>query len=252
MPNGGSDMCGTCPFNRKNRGQAGYGGVNNPEPDHCDIRDLAIKNSFFTYCSNHPYHNPDRLRSPIGPVFRWDGSDGVASHPRVVWVPAPDSEEIRGEMLRLLSVATPDSERKYHGGFSITEASMRQFGEWQDTRAIPGLDRVRGFVYPPPPQPEPGDEEDEEEPEDRTPRLTALAEAALRKIVPPDSLTPFRTEAVTSLAAGVKSGNHYDRLPILADALEEAGYAGTEVLHYLRNNCSSPNWVVDVLTGEIR
>ncbi len=74
MPNGGSDCCGTCWFNAKNKGQAGYEHVEDPEPNFCIIRQLAIKNAFYTYCANHPHKNPDKLNIPIGPVYVGDSS----------------------------------------------------------------------------------------------------------------------------------------------------------------------------------
>ena len=42
MPNGGSDCCATCWFNRKNRGEAGYDHVGAPEPAYCEIREFDI------------------------------------------------------------------------------------------------------------------------------------------------------------------------------------------------------------------
>ena len=45
MPNGGSDCCGTCWFNRKNEGEAGYGkGRDSSIEPYCDIRGQAIEN----------------------------------------------------------------------------------------------------------------------------------------------------------------------------------------------------------------
>ncbi|HLW52306.1 MAG TPA: hypothetical protein VKW06_05650 [Candidatus Angelobacter sp.] len=65
MPNGGPDNCGTCGFNRRNRGI-----WRNPEPDEqqlsfCEIRGLSVPFDLFTYCQN--WHT--RTRKPIGPVY---------------------------------------------------------------------------------------------------------------------------------------------------------------------------------------
>jgi len=38
MPNGGSDCCGTCWFNARNKGEAGYGHALATEPARCTIR----------------------------------------------------------------------------------------------------------------------------------------------------------------------------------------------------------------------
>ena len=76
MPNGGSDCCGTCWFNRKNRGERDWSKhVDNTLPDHCEIRDLAIEDPFYTYCANHPHRRPERDRIPIGPLAKIRGGD---------------------------------------------------------------------------------------------------------------------------------------------------------------------------------
>jgi hypothetical protein len=72
MPNGGSDCCGTCWFNAKNKGEAGYAHAKDPEPDFCTIRSLPIEDPFYTYCANHPYNRQKRDPIPIGPVFTGD------------------------------------------------------------------------------------------------------------------------------------------------------------------------------------
>jgi hypothetical protein len=65
MPNGGPDNCGTCGFNRRNRGV-----WRNPAPDEsqlpfCEIRGLTVLNDHWTYCKN--WHT--RTRAPIGPIY---------------------------------------------------------------------------------------------------------------------------------------------------------------------------------------
>jgi len=65
MPNGGPDNCGTCGFNRRNRGQ-----WRNPTPDEeqmpfCEIRQVPVLMDHWTYCQN--WHT--RSRMPIGPIY---------------------------------------------------------------------------------------------------------------------------------------------------------------------------------------
>jgi len=65
MPNGGPDNCGTCGFNRRNRGI-----WRNPAPDEtevsfCEIRGMLILGDHWTYCQNR--HS--RTREPIGPIY---------------------------------------------------------------------------------------------------------------------------------------------------------------------------------------
>ncbi|QDU22929.1 hypothetical protein [Urbifossiella limnaea] len=62
----------------------------------------------------------------------------------------------------------------------------------------------------------------------------------------------WRTEAVVGLAAGVYADRAFDRLPVLADALEDAGCADADIL----THCRGPGphvrgcWVVDLLLGK--
>jgi len=62
----------------------------------------------------------------------------------------------------------------------------------------------------------------------------------------------WRTETAVALAAGIYADRAFDRLPILADALEEAGCDHPDVL----THCRSPGphargcWVVDGVLGQ--
>jgi hypothetical protein len=62
----------------------------------------------------------------------------------------------------------------------------------------------------------------------------------------------WRTETAVSLAAGIYEARAFDRLPILADALEEAGCDHADVL----THCRGPGphargcWVVDAVLGK--
>jgi hypothetical protein len=71
LPNGGSDCCGTCPFNGVNKGKVQY-----PPDDirmtakyFCEIRNFEIDVPFWTYCNNHPRRNPLWSKTPRGPVW---------------------------------------------------------------------------------------------------------------------------------------------------------------------------------------
>lgn len=146
MPNGGSDCCGTCWFNRRNQGEAGYGHVDDVEPNHCTIRDLAIENAFWTYCGNHPHHRPQQDPIPLGPVVvRGEGSSG-GHYPRVVWQPSPDTEEIRQHLLTLLAEVAELPEGDDYDGLYLTRLVVVQLGKFREPRAVPGLTRVTNFV----------------------------------------------------------------------------------------------------------
>jgi hypothetical protein len=69
----------------------------------------------------------------------------------------------------------------------------------------------------------------------------------------PVTITPaWRTSNVTALAQSIYDDRAFDRLPILADALEDAGCDGSDIL----NHCRQPGehvrgcWVVDLVLGK--
>lgn len=66
------------------------------------------------------------------------------------------------------------------------------------------------------------------------------------------SLLVWGEAIVTKLAEGIYADLAFDRMPILADALEEAGCPDTEILSHLRS--PGPHvrgcWAVDLLTGK--
>jgi hypothetical protein len=139
MPNGGSDCCGTCWFNRKNKGEGGYSHSEDPDEDFCIIRDVAIENPFWTYCSNHPYRFPDRESIPIGPVYAHMVSG------RQVWQQSPDTQAIRNRLLELLEAIDEEPVVEYPSGVPTDEVIVWQLGEFREKRAIHGLRRILGF-----------------------------------------------------------------------------------------------------------
>jgi hypothetical protein len=145
MPNGGSDCCGTCWFNAKNKGDVGYDHVDDPEDDFCVIRNLAISGDpFYTYCSNHPSHNPTKIDIPIGPVFISGGNYGGV-HWRKVWVQSPDTEEVRTTLLSILSEIKEIPDPDYPAGAAFDDMAIWQLGEFREQRAFQQLERVSQF-----------------------------------------------------------------------------------------------------------
>jgi hypothetical protein len=140
MPNGGSDCCGTCWFNARNKGEAGYDHVDDPEPHHCTIRDLPIEDAFYTYCANHPHRRPERDPIPIGPVFTGDSSGQ-----RQIWKRSPDSEQIRRHLLGLLEAMAEEPRSEYPIGIYCDEVVVWQLGEFRELRAAGSLLRVMAF-----------------------------------------------------------------------------------------------------------
>ena len=138
MPNGGSDCCGTCWFNRANGGQQGSHNHDHCIASHCEIRGLDISDPFYTYCANHPHHRPERDPIPIGPVFTGDSFGN-----RKEWQPSPDSEEIRQNLLRLVSVwGEPNGGYIFFTAPALMHA-IHQLINWGDSRLFDALATYR-------------------------------------------------------------------------------------------------------------
>ena len=140
MPNGGSDCCLTCWFNRTNRGERDWLRHRDESvPPRCEIRDLAIQGPAYTYCANHPHRRPDRDPIPIGPVMRCDYDD----ESRYVWKPSPDSEEIRQHLLTLLDAIFEHLHRDWYPiGVGLGETILWQLGEFREQRAEKRLEWI--------------------------------------------------------------------------------------------------------------
>jgi hypothetical protein len=83
--------------------------------------------------------------------------------------------------------------------------------------------------------------------------LADLARCIFGNPFRPVALDPgWRTEAVVGLAAGVYADRAFDRLPVLADALEDAGCADPGVLGHCRSGGPHARgcWVVDLILGK--
>lgn len=139
MPNGGSDCCGTCWFNGKNRGEVGYAHARAAGPACCEIRNVEIPKPFWTYCANHPHRSPERNRVPIGPIFV-DHDEG-----REIWKESPDTEEIRIGLLSLLTRISEQPKVEYPIGIYRDEVVVWQLGEFREQRATPDLKRIAKF-----------------------------------------------------------------------------------------------------------
>jgi len=141
MPNGGSDCCGTCCFNRKNSKEIPENQSGDSEKDFCVIRNIPIECSFWTYCVNHPHHNPERIDITIGPVYVC----GEDSYKRVVSLKSPDTEEIRLKLIELAEKIREQPVMEYSAGVYLDEAIVMQLGEFKEKRAIDALRRIINF-----------------------------------------------------------------------------------------------------------
>ncbi|MBP3961028.1 hypothetical protein J8F10_37890 [Gemmata sp. G18] len=69
----------------------------------------------------------------------------------------------------------------------------------------------------------------------------------------PVSLDPsWLTSTVVALAEGIYQGRTFDRMPILADALQDAGCDNDDILTHCRDVGSHVRgcWVVDLILGK--
>ncbi len=138
MPNGGSDCCGTCWFNRDADRRSRY--------VHCEIRDEPIEDPFWTYCANHPARRPERDPIPIGPILEvriLEVSPGQNPYARAMRKPSPDSEEIRQHLLDLLREIDATAAADCYGvPPSVVDLVMWQLGEFREQRAVEMLQRL--------------------------------------------------------------------------------------------------------------
>ena len=140
MPNGGSDCCGTCWFNRKNHGKAGFTKhMVETGLSYCEIRHFEIPDPFYTYCANHPHRSPERYRVPIGPIWI-DRGEG-----REIWKDSPDGDDVRTLLLDLLARIKEQPNEEYPIGASRDEVVVWQLGELREQRAIHNLERIVNF-----------------------------------------------------------------------------------------------------------
>lgn len=137
MPNGGSDCCGTCWFNSKNDGTPGYHGAEKDGMVVCQIREHEIEDPFYTYCVNHPHHNPERLEVPIGPVYTGDD--------REVLFKAPHNEKVREALIHLLENIQEEPTDLYPAGISLDDQAITEVGKLGDKRASSALRRILTF-----------------------------------------------------------------------------------------------------------
>ena len=124
-------------------GASSYIPTYNTLPDHCEIRDLAIEDSFYTYCANHPHRRPERDRIPIGPVTchgGWKEDQPEVEYPRYVWKPSPDTEEVRQHLLSLLdSIFEHMLDDQYPIGNRLEDVVVWELREFREQRALRGL-----------------------------------------------------------------------------------------------------------------
>lgn len=144
MPNGGSDCCGTCWFNRINGGEQGSRSRGlGPNEDFCEIRDTQIADPFYTYCANHPHRRPNKDTIPIGPITVHVG--GGLTNDREIWKLSPDTEEIRLHLIQIIGESLPHiaQEDRYPIGDRVLAVAIWQLGQFRERRALRPLEWIR-------------------------------------------------------------------------------------------------------------
>ena len=157
MPNGGSDCCGTCRFNRANAGWR----ENSPFPvensknihevSYCEIRELDIENPFWTYCANHTTRMKRRVNVPLGPVYVHESVIDVVKprtgkrdphSDRQPWVDAPDTEEVRTQLLQFLKELELLSDSYPWHGKDLVHEVVDELERLREPRDIPILEQI--------------------------------------------------------------------------------------------------------------
>jgi hypothetical protein len=79
----------------------------------------------------------------------------------------------------------------------------------------------------------------------------AVPEAMGGGLVQPDGATVFPSPTARAIAAGIAADQAFDRLPVLADALEDSGVTDAELLEHCRRPGGHLRgcWAVDVVLG---
>lgn len=141
MPNGGSDCCGTCWFNTVNSGQPGYPANDKMDSIVCEIRNFTPEVPFWTYCDNHPHHNPGKIRVPIGPVYVCKED----SYSRIEKTKPLDTEEIRLELVKLIEKIPEVPDEEYPSQTSFNIEVIKHVGFIRESRAQSALLRILKF-----------------------------------------------------------------------------------------------------------
>ena len=138
MPNGGPDCCGNCGFNKAVQEMA------HPHPDqagrfralsHCTLRDVKIRNPFWTYCRDFRYGNdlpqPNEYVIPKGWIYAsglYEGYVRIPWHGNVEpYLSGPCTCVICGRKTeRGINVS--------HGGRRIGFCTNRHYIDWWKTQ----------------------------------------------------------------------------------------------------------------------
>jgi len=84
--------------------------------------------------------------------------------------------------------------------------------------------------------------------------LSMIHDVFHRRMFRPITFLPeWRTSTVLALAQGIYDERAFDSMPILADALQDAGCSNEDILNHCRSETVHTRgcWVIDLLTGRV-
>jgi hypothetical protein len=137
MPNGGPDCCGNCAHNRAVQEMA------HPHPEqrkrfrelsHCTLRDVPIKNPFWTYCKNFGYGKRPEDRNRNEPLVGGITASGL--YEGYVRIPWHGNTEPRVAVLAACAICgrkTPEGITIVHEGQRLGFCTNRHYVQWWRT-----------------------------------------------------------------------------------------------------------------------
>ncbi len=243
MPNGGSDCCGTCWFNTVNNGKPGYPENSQTNDLICEIRNFKPDDPFWTYCANHPHHNPEKIRVPIGPVFVCDDN----SYGRIEKISALDTEQVRNELVKLAEQIPEIPKEEYPSATSFSVEIIKHIMFINEVRAIPSLKRILSFN----PFSEPADNRFEQ----NNIFLISNAIECLAKLSPKNSvelIEPWITYGLEKFDLEKYKSNEDQAAPIRYHAVRALKYVeASDVDELLDKACSDPHKEIQAFAREI-
>ena len=138
MPNGGPDCCGNCSHNRAVQEMA------HPHPQqrerfwelsHCTLRDVKIRNPFWTYCANFAYGKHPESRDITAAPIGWISASGL--YEDYVRIPWHDQTEPRVSVPTTCVICdrtTDEGIEVNHGGRTIGICTNRHYVQWWKTQ----------------------------------------------------------------------------------------------------------------------
>ena len=138
MPNGGPDCCGNCSHNRAVQEMA------HPHPEqqdrfgdlsHCTLRDVTIKNPFWTYCDNFIYGKRPEDRNHTDQPVGWISSSGLfEGYVRIPWDGKNEPQVFVPATCQICGRETHEGISLDYDGSKLGFCSNRHYVQWWRTR----------------------------------------------------------------------------------------------------------------------